>query len=113
MSLDTLLRPDPGAHADTPEARVNILQKTYRKLKLEEFHFLNFHFISPFHCNILSSDLRSSRPRRQKVLHSSEERMLVVVLISIIVLFVVCTTPAAVLSVLYTVKKDQVNALIG
>ena len=51
---------------------------------------------------------RSSRPRnRQKVLQNSEERMLVVVLISIIVLFVVCTTPAAVLSVLYTVKKDQ------
>ena len=51
---------------------------------------------------------RNSRPRnRQKVLNNSEERMLVVVLISIIVLFVVCTTPAAVLSVLYTVKKDQ------
>ena len=51
---------------------------------------------------------RQSRPRnRQKVLQNSEERMLVVVLISIILLFVVCTTPAAVLSVLYTVKKDQ------
>merc|ERR1712073_52770 len=31
----------------------------------------------------------------------------VVVLISIIVLFVCCTTPAAVLSVLHGVKKDQ------
>ena len=54
------------------------------------------------------SKRRQSRPRmRQKVLQNSEERMLVVVLISIILLFVVCTTPAAVLSVLYTVKKDQ------
>lgn len=51
---------------------------------------------------------RHSRPRnRQRVLQNSEERMLVMVLISIILLFVVCTTPAAVLSVLFTVKKDQ------
>jgi len=51
---------------------------------------------------------RHSRPRpRQRVLQNSEERMLVVVLISIIVLFVCCTTPAAVLSVLYSVKLDQ------
>ena len=33
--------------------------------------------------------------------------MLVVVLISIVVLFVCCTTPAAVLSILYSVKFDQ------
>ena len=42
-----------------------------------------------------------------KALQSTEERMLVLVLISIVVLFVCCTTPAAVLSVLYTVKLDD------
>ena len=33
--------------------------------------------------------------------------MLVLVLISIIVLFVVCTTPAAILSILFSVKLEQ------
>ena len=42
-----------------------------------------------------------------KALQSTEERMLVLVLISIVVLFVCCTTPAAVLSVLYSVKLDD------
>ena len=42
-----------------------------------------------------------------KALQSTEERMLVLVLISIVLLFVCCTTPAAVLSVLYSVKLDD------
>ena len=41
-----------------------------------------------------------------RALQSTEERMLVLVLISIVVLFVCCTTPAAVLSVLYSVKLN-------
>ena len=48
-----------------------------------------------------------TRRRRVKALQSTEERMLVLVLISIVVLFVCCTTPAAVLSVLYSVKLDD------
>ena len=50
---------------------------------------------------------RRSKVRKNKVLQNSEQRMLVLVLISIIVLFVCCTTPAAVLSVLFSVKFDQ------
>ena len=50
---------------------------------------------------------RPSRPRKQRVLHNKEERMLVMVLISIILLFVCCTTPAAVLSILFSVKLDH------
>ena len=42
-----------------------------------------------------------------KALQSTEERMLVLVLISIVLLFVCCTTPAAVLSVLYSVRLDD------
>ena len=42
-----------------------------------------------------------------RALQSTEERMLVLVLISIVVLFVCCTTPAAVLSVLYSVKLND------
>ena len=38
---------------------------------------------------------------RRRGLHSPEERMLVVVLIAIVVLFVICTTPAAILSILF------------
>jgi len=48
-----------------------------------------------------------SKPRKHKVLQNSEQRMLVLVLISIIVLFVVCTTPAAILSILFSVKLEQ------
>ena len=42
---------------------------------------------------------------RRRGLHSPEERMLVVVLIAIVVLFVICTTPAAILSILF--MKDS------
>lgn len=42
---------------------------------------------------------------RRRGLHNPEERMLVVVLIAIVVLFVICTTPAAILSILY--NKDR------
>ena len=48
-----------------------------------------------------------TRRRRVRALQSTEERMLVLVLISIVVLFVCCTTPAAVLSVLYSVKLND------
>jgi len=48
-----------------------------------------------------------SKPRKHKVLQNSEQRMLVLVLISIIVLFVCCTTPAAILSILFSVKLDH------
>jgi len=48
-----------------------------------------------------------SKPRKHKVLQNSEQRMLVLVLISIIVLFVCCTTPAAILSILFSVKLEQ------
>jgi hypothetical protein len=37
----------------------------------------------------------------------SEERVLVVLLVSLVVLFVCCTTPAAILSILYSVKLNQ------
>lgn len=47
------------------------------------------------------------KPRKHKVLQNSEQRMLVLVLISIIVLFVCCTTPAAILSILFSVKLDH------
>ena len=50
---------------------------------------------------------RRSTVKKNKVLQNSEQRMLVLVLISIIVLFVCCTTPAAILSVLFSVKLDH------
>ena len=50
---------------------------------------------------------RRSRIKKPKVLQNSEQRMLVLVLISIVVLFVCCTTPAAILSVLFSVKLDH------
>ena len=70
---------------------------------------------SPSHRCLNSADVQKSPPqlrprtrrRRVKALQSTEERMLVLVLISIVVLFVCCTTPAAVLSVLYSGKLDH------
>ena len=57
-------------------------------------------------CTPAHKTKRTSR-RKNRSLQNAEERMLVVVLISIVVLFVCCTTPAAVLSILFTVKFDQ------
>ena len=57
---------------------------------------------------VRNSTQRASTRRRS--LQSPEERMLVLVLISIVVLFVCCTTPAAILSILYSVKyKDDLG----
>ena len=54
--------------------------------------------------------LRCSTQRastRRKSLQSPEERMLVLVLISIVVLFVCCTTPAAILSIMFSVRLSN------
>ena len=50
---------------------------------------------------------------RRRGLHSPEERMLVVVLIAIVVLFVICTTPAAILSILYMNDSSYFTKSLG
>ena len=44
---------------------------------------------------------------QRKSLQSPEERMLVLVLISIVILFVCCTTPAAILSIIFSVSLNK------
>ena len=51
-----------------------------------------------------------SRTSRRRSLQSPEERMLVLVLISIVILFVCCTTPAAILSIIFS---DSLNKHLG
>ena len=50
---------------------------------------------------------------RRRGLHSPEERMLVVVLIAIVVLFVICTTPAAILSILFMKDSSFFQVSLG
>ena len=50
---------------------------------------------------------------RRRGLHSPEERMLVVVLIAIVVLFVICTTPAAILSILFMKDSSIFSRSLG
>ena len=50
---------------------------------------------------------QASQCSRRKSLQSPEERMLVLVLISIILLFVCCTTPAAILSIIFSVSLSN------
>jgi len=69
--------------------------------------------------NSSRADLNHSAPARstphrastrRRGLHNPEERMLVLVLIAIVIMFVICTTPAAILSLLY-INKSLVESV--
>ena len=62
------------------------------------------------HQKVCEGQLLERKPSRRRSLQSPEERMLVLVLISIVVLFVCCTTPAAILSIIFSVSlKDNLG----
>ena len=75
----------------------------------------NGSLLAPGNAEGSSSNLRGPHrvSSRRRGLHSPEERMLVVVLIAIVVLFVICTTPAAILSILFMKDASHFRTSLG
>ena len=75
----------------------------------------NGSLLAPGNAEGSSSNLRGPHrvSSRRRGLHSAEERMLVVVLIAIVVLFVICTTPAAILSILFMKDSSHFRISFG